>query len=215
MKISIHYLYFFVIVLICLVFIYLSLPEKNKNDNPTPTEEEVTLEETTTEVVVDETTESNSIYYHDKYFIILLYIFCITIALYCIEIILSEFKIASRDTDVLMATFFLLCNVTIMIMSIISLSMDSLKINQIIISSIILFICLCRSPFHLHVRIGAHFKNKLPFVLIWSEIHILYKKPRFSYHSSIYIYNIFPVWLIVLNAVLKFYHILYLDDLVK
>ena len=134
MKTKAHYLYFFVIAVLLVSFTYLSFP--NKNQNPTPTEEEVSLEEITTEAVVDETTECILNDYDDKYFTIMLYIFSVTLFMCCVITFVSK----SLDNWVNKIYPFLL--MVVFCIGIISFFLDSLKINQIIISSIIVLFCI-------------------------------------------------------------------------
>ena len=158
MKISTHYLYFFVIVLICLAFIYLSLPEKNKNDNPTPTEEEVTLEETTTEVVVDETTEDQNCHEScekNLLFNLTLYVFAFAVSYRCIVTTITFMYPGVRNflgqyhysIEVILFTFPL-------VLSIFSLWKNSLCLIQIgiFIFYLVIFCFILTSNYHLYKK---------------------------------------------------------------
>ena len=137
MKNKAHYLYFFVIAVLLVSFTYLSFP--NNNQNPSPTEEEVSLEEITTEAVVDETTECVSNDYDDKYFIIMLYIFSVTLF---IIMCLTTFGSDTLSTNMGVNNILNFLFMVVFCIGIISFFLDSLKINQIIISSIIVSFCI-------------------------------------------------------------------------
>ena len=129
MKNKAHYLYFFVIAVLLVSFTYLSFP--NNNQNPSPTEEEVSLEEITTEAVVDE--------YDDKYFIIMLYIFSVTLfIIMCLTAFGSDTLSTNKGVNNILHFLFMV----VFCIGIISFFLDSLKINQIIISSIIVSFCI-------------------------------------------------------------------------